>query len=253
MFQQNSSLNHSSQNKTSNTKGIPFNGRSEGSIGSSSKIYQLSDVSVRFGKILALDQIRFNVERGEIVFITGASGAGKTTLLRVLSEEISPSQGQVYSKARSENDNLFVSKVFQDLRLYPKWTCEQNLLTSFDRTTYTSKDDFLEDMHEIARVLGFADRLDLEIYKANGGLKQKVAIARALLTKPDIFIADEPTSSLDAENAQRIFDVLNLYNHRKGMTVIWASHNKELVKRFSGRIVHIENGKLIYSGHACFI
>lgn len=228
------------------------NSRNYGSL--AKKIFHLEDVSVRFDKLSALKNVQLSIESGEIVFVTGASGAGKTTLLRLLCGEISPSQGNIYFPQLENSRNpLFVSKVFQDLRIIPKWSCEENLMTAYDCSAYRSKKDFISDMNEMAKVLGFLDRMDLKMMHANGGLKQKVAIARALLTKPEVFIADEPTSSLDADNAQRIFDILNLYNTKKGMTVIWASHNKELVKRFTGRIVHLDQGKLVYSGHACFI
>lgn len=216
-------------------------------------LFLLEDVSVKFDDYIALKNVKLNVEAGEIVFVTGASGAGKTTLLRVLSGELSPCSGQTFLSHIERPGSIFVSKVFQDLRLIPQWSCFENLMTAYDSATYRSKKDFISDMNEMAKVLGFYDRMDLKISNANGGLKQKVAIARALLTRPEVFIADEPTSSLDADNAQRIFDVLNLYNTKRGLTVIWASHNKELVKRFTGRIVHLDNGKLVYSGHACFI
>jgi ABC-type multidrug transport system ATPase subunit len=182
--------------------------------------------------------------------VTGISGAGKTTLLRLLSGDIKPDRGRVSLPSPKK---CFISKVFQDLRLEMNKTCEQNLWAAYDSSIYDNKKEFKKDMEELAGVLGFDNRLDLKTKDANGGLKQKVAIARALLAKPDVFIADEPTASLDSGNARRLFEILNIYNVRKGMTVIWASHNKELVKNFSGRIVHLDNGKLIYTGHACFI
>ena len=134
-----------------------------------------------------------------------------------------------------------------------KYTCEENLMFAYDSSLYDSKNEFMKDMQELSRILGISDRLKLKVNEANGGLKQKVAIIRSLLTRPDVFIADEPTSSLDTDNAQRLFDILNLYNVKRGMTVIWATHNKELIKSFSGRIIHLDQGRLVYSGHACFI
>ena len=89
--------------------------------------------------------------------------------------------------------------------------------------------------------------------QCNGGLKQKVAILRAILSRPDILLVDEPTSALDFQSAHKLFEILSYLNKQNKMTVVWASHNKELVKRFTGRFVHLEKGKLIYSGHACFI
>jgi cell division transport system ATP-binding protein len=134
-----------------------------------------------------------------------------------------------------------------------KYTCEENLMFAYDSSLYESKSEFIKDMQELSRILGISDRLKLKVNEANGGLKQKVAIIRSLLTRPDVLIADEPTSSLDTDNAQRLFDILNLYNIKRGMTVIWATHNKELIKSFSGRIIHLDQGRLVYSGHACFI
>ena len=84
-------------------------------------------------------------------------------------------------------------------------------------------------------------------------MKQKIALIRALLARPNILIADEPTCSLDKESSVKLFEILNFYNLKRKLTVIWASHNRELVKQFPGKIIHLEKGKLIYSGHACFI
>lgn len=216
-------------------------------------LFQAEDVSVRFDKIFALKNIHLKIDFGEIIFVTGASGAGKTTLLRLLSGDITDFSGRFYCNKKIQNGELFSSKVFQDLRLMGARSCEENLMSAYDSATYNCKKDFISDMYEMSKVLGFYDRLNLKVKNANGGLKQKIAIARALLTRPDIFIADEPTSSLDADNAQRVFDILSLYNSKKKMTVVWASHNKDLIKRFSGRNIHLDNSRLVYSGHACFI
>jgi cell division transport system ATP-binding protein len=78
-------------------------------------------------------------------------------------------------------------------------------------------------------------------------------MVRALMTSTNILIADEPTAILDKESSIKLFDFLNFYNVKRKLTVVWASHNRELVKQFPGKIVHLENGKLVYSGHACFI
>ncbi len=217
-------------------------------------IFHCDDVSVSYGEIRALRNIQLTIERGEVIFLTGASGAGKTTLLKLLSGIIEPSSGKVIKPDFFEGKRrLFISNVFQDLRLMGKYTCEENLMFAYDSSIYDSKAEFMQDLNELARILGIKDRLNLKVNDANGGLKQKVAIIRSLLTKPDVLIADEPTSSLDTDNARRLFDVLNLYNAKRGTTVIWATHNKELIKNFTGRIIHLDGGRLVYSGHACFI
>jgi len=216
-------------------------------------LFYCEDLCVDFGELRALKNINLTIDKGEILFLTGASGAGKTTLLNVLSGIVQPTSGRLKRNEQVGKKKIFISNVFQDLRLLGKYTCEENLLFAYDSSLYDSKSEFMTDMHELARILGIKDRLHLKINLANGGLKQKVAIIRALLTRPDVLIADEPTSSLDSDNARRLFDVLNLYNTKRGTTIIWATHNKDLIKNFTGKIIHLDQGKLIYSGHACFI
>jgi ABC-type multidrug transport system ATPase subunit len=216
-------------------------------------LFYLEDVSVQFGEIRALKNIQLSIERGEVLFVTGASGAGKTTLLKVLSGIQEISFGKIQLPPFEGKKSVHISNVFQELRLLGKYTCEENLQFAYDPDLYISKTEFQNDLLELARILGIKDRLNLKISEANGGLKQKVAIIRSLLTRPDVLIADEPTSSLDTDNARRLFDILNLYNAKRNTTVLWATHNKELIKSFSGRIIHLENGRLVYSGSACFI
>lgn len=228
-----------------------FNGARNSSL-PATNIIQLQDVSVSFGAIHALRNVELNIAKGEIVFVTGASGAGKTTLLRLLAGDLNPTSGKCQHQSRSRED-LFIGRVFQDLRLMPELTCEANLNISYDPSLYNSRKAFEKDKAELCRVLGVSDRLNLKIKDANGGLQQKIAIIRTLLTKPDVLVADEPTSALDAENGKRLFEVLSYFNMKRGMTIVWATHDKELVKRFTGRILHLDGGRLVYSGHACFI
>ena len=213
-------------------------------------VYYLSDVNVRYGKSHALKNVTLTVNPGEILFVTGKSGAGKTTLLNLLAGDIQPTTGKVLG---ADSSGRFVSQVFQDLKLISHRTCEENIWYAYDPKIYKNKNEFYSDMIELVKVLGIQDKLELKVSDANGGLKQKVAMIRALMTRPNVLIADEPTAALDKESSIKLFDVLNFYNVKRQLTVIWASHNRELVKQFPGKIVHLENGKLIYSGHACFI
>ncbi len=218
-----------------------------------SQLFYLDNLSVVYDGLIALKSIQLSIERGEVLFVTGASGAGKSTLLRVLAGDICKFSGKKMDPCLLGHGDLFISQVFQDLKLIDRLSIIDNLLVCYDSSVYKNKKEFLGDLNELAKVLGIQSRLNIKVRDANGGLKQKVAIIRALLSKPDVLIADEPTNSLDFENAQKIFDLLNLYSIKRGMTVIWASHNSELVKRFTGRIVHLDKGRLVYSGHACFI
>lgn len=216
-------------------------------------LFSMEDVSVNFGGFRALESITLNIHQGEILFITGSSGAGKTTLLRLLAGQIKPDSGKIWLPKDLKRSKLFLSQVFQDLKLMLNKTCVENLYQSYDKKLYSGKKNFITELNELCKILGIKDRLGLEMSKANGGLKQKVALIRALLSRPDIIILDEPTGSLDVDNARKIYEVLSYYNMKKNLTIIWASHNRELVKKFTGRIIHLDAGKLVYTGHACFI
>lgn len=213
-------------------------------------MYHLDDVSVSFGKFQALKSVTMTVTPGEILFITGKSGAGKTTLLNTLAGDIKPTKGKITIPNRKK---VFVSQVFQDLKLLDGMTCEQNLWYAYDEKLYKNRNEFYQDMMELVQVLNITKHLPLKLSDANGGMKQKIALVRSLLSRPDVLLADEPTCALDKDSSVKFFEVLNFYNLKRKLTVIWASHNRDLVKQFPGKIIHLENGKLIYSGHACFI
>lgn len=235
--------------KREDQKKIPS---SQGHFNTSSGLFYLDNISVEYhNNFKALKSVHLTIQQGEILFITGASGSGKTTLLKVLAGDIIPSEGRLTGPYQDKNH--FIAEVFQDLRLLGRLTCRENLNLSYDPNLYRNKNEFNSDVLELVKVMGISDKMNLKISEANGGLTQKIAIIRALLARPTILLADEPTSSLDFESTKKIFDVINVYNMKRNLTVVWASHNRELVKKFSGRIIHLDNGKLIYSGHACFI
>ena len=209
----------------------------------------LQDISVRFGKLWALKNIDLSIEKGDFLFLTGSSGAGKTTLLNVLSGDLSPTTGRVFRCHREQ----FITKVFQDLRLVENLSCQDNLKLCYDSKIYKSQKEFAEELKQLAQIFNIEDRLNTKIAQANRGLKQKIAILRSLLSRPEVVLADEPTSSLDKDNAFQLFDLFNFYNSKRKVTIVWASHNRELIKQFSGKIIHINQGRLIHTGHACFI
>ncbi len=214
-------------------------------------LYQLENVCIDYGKNRALSYINLVINKSEILFITGASGAGKTSLLKLLSNIIKPSKGKIISVL--DNVNLFSAHVFQDLKLIEELSVEDNLWFSFDKKVFKKKADFIRERDDLLKILGLEEKLKAKIKNLNRGAKQKIAILRSLLTRPEVFIADEPTSALDKENAQKVFELLNYMNTKRKMTIIWATHNKELVKQFSGKIIHLEKGKLVYTGNTCFI
>ncbi len=209
----------------------------------------LENLSVNFGDKKALSKINLKVTKGEILFVTGVSGAGKTTLLRCIAGEVNPSNGKVNGIERS----VFISRVFQDLRLIQDLSVWENLRLSFDPLIYKNQKEFKDEAVRLCNFFSIKDRLNDKVMNLNGGLKQLIALIRSLLSKPELILLDEPTSSLDTESALRVFELLEKFNEISGLTCIWATHNRDLVKKFNGNIAYLDKGKLIYSGHACFI
>jgi ABC-type lipoprotein export system ATPase subunit len=230
----------------------PQQSRSRPGVNSQNYLFHLDNLSLEYGDVKALKSVQLTIFPGEILFVTGASGAGKTSLLSILGGHLAPTSGKVILP-HERNSKHFVATVFQDLRLLQKKSCEDNLWLSYDGSIYNNKNEFYRDMEELSHTLKVKDQLNRKIEDCNGGLRQKIAMIRALLSKPTAILADEPTSSLDKENSYLLFEVLNHFNHKKGLTLIWATHNKELIKQFPGKIAHLEGGRLVYSGHACFI
>lgn len=214
-------------------------------------VFHLDQVTVDFGKVKALRSIQLSVLPKDILFVTGPSGAGKSTLMNVMAGLQKPTSGRV--SLMQEDSKFFVSSMFQDLRLLQDKNCEDNLWVSYDARLYDSREQFHKEMLELCRVLGVYDFLGQRIDKCNGGLKSKVAMIRALMAKPDALLADEPTAALDRDASYRLFELLNHYNQRRGLTLVWATHNKDMIKQFPGKVAHLDGGRLMYAGQACFI
>jgi len=215
-------------------------------------IIRLFNVTKRYGGKLALNNITFDIEPGEFIFISGPSGAGKSTLLRVLYLAERVSEGQILidgmNLARISSAKLpFLRRrfgmVFQDFKLIPSRTVFENvalvLKVAGEKPFYIKK----KVMH-VLRVTGMEKKANHLPPTLSGGEQQRVAVARAVVGEPSIILADEPTGSLDSESAQRVLDLLLGY-HQKGATILMASHNIKQMDCFSkGRNIVIEDGKL---------
>lgn len=209
-----------------------------------STLYRLVNGCVNFKDVFALKNISLSISSGDFIFVTGPSGAGKTTLLNVLSGDQVLTSG-VINSPRIRQESLFIARVFQNLQIVESWTVEQNIEICFSPEIFNSRQDFKNEVRDLLNLFEMTKNLKKKLTKLNGGAKQKVAIIRALLTRPNIFIADEPTSSLDKENAKRLYEVLKFYNQKTGMTVIWATHQIDLINQFHGKLIHLKSGNLV--------
>jgi cell division transport system ATP-binding protein len=200
----------------------------------------------------ALDEVTFQVARGEFVFLTGPSGAGKTTLLRLVFRQEIPSTGQILVNGRNVASlprrkvpflRRTIGVVFQDFRLIPRKTVFENV-TYLPRVLGLDGQRQKRLAYETLRRVGLAHRMKAFPMELSGGEQQRVSIARALVNQPEILVADEPTGNLDPEMADEIFDLF-LDINRRGTTVVIATHDARMLERLGKRVLALRGGKLV--------
>jgi len=214
-----------------------------------SKIY-----STRFGsaKVQALSDMNFSVDEGEYVAIMGESGSGKTTLLNILAALDRPTGGEVLLKGRKlteirekelsafRRDNL--GFVFQDFNLLDNFSLRDNILLPLvlQGKTVAQMEQLVEP---VAERLGIASLLAKYPYEVSGGQKQRVAVARAVITRPQLILADEPTGNLDSSNGAEVMKILDEL-HRGGATIVMATHSLKDAAH-ADRIINLYDGQIV--------
>ena len=202
-------------------------------------------------KLEALRGIDLNVEKGSFTAIIGASGSGKTTLLNMIGGMDVPDEGEVtvdgvrLSGLKERELAVFrrskVGFVYQNFNLVPTLTVRENILFPLSLAGSAPDTAFFD---EVTSLLRLKDRLDRYPHELSGGGQQRAAIARALIAKPAILLADEPTGSLDSKTGQNVLGLLKLSAETYRQTLIMITHNLEIAQ-MAGRVVRIEDGKIV--------
>ncbi|MBS6735643.1 MAG: ABC transporter ATP-binding protein [Clostridiales bacterium] len=202
-------------------------------------------------QVVALDHIDLSIQKGEFVAIVGASGSGKSTLLHILGSVDKPTEGKVLiegtdiSRMNRTQAAIFrrrkVGLVYQFYNLIPTLTVRKNILMPLLLDKRKPNQEYFD---RIVRSLGMEDKLDSLPGQLSGGQQQRAAIARSLIYRPAILLADEPTGNLDRKNGKEIIDLLKLSNRNLNQTILLITHDEKIALE-ADRIITIEDGKII--------
>lgn len=219
------------------------------------KILEVKDLCKNYGKgstlVKALDNVSFEVEEGEFLAIVGSSGSGKSTLLHILGAVDKPTSGKVIVggvdtfKQRDNELAIFrrrkVGLIYQFYNLIPILNVEENMTLPILLDGKKPDEKYLKELIEI---LGLERRVNHLPNELSGGQQQRVSIGRALISKPDIILADEPTGNLDSKASKEILDLLKLSNEKYHQTIIMITHDMNLAK-MAKRIITLEDGHIV--------
>lgn len=201
---------------------------------------------------IALDGVDLEIKDGEFVSLVGPSGAGKSTLIKMLTKEDRPTSGQVVldevDLADVPDKNIpflrrKIGTIFQDFRLLDSKTAFENVAFALE-VSGTPEEEIAKDVKQVMSIVGLSEKEKNFPKEMSGGEKQRLAIARALVHRPKIILADEPTGNLDLVNSYDVLKLLWRIN-QLGTTVILATHDREIVNTVGKRVVSMEKGKIV--------
>ena len=202
--------------------------------------------------VKALSNVNIKIDAGDFVFLVGPSGAGKSTFVKMLLKEIEPSEGQIIvdgmelSKIKRKKVPFHrrkIGMVFQDFRLIPSLNVYENVAFAM-RVLEASPSEIKKQVPIALSLVGLSNKQKMFPNQLSGGEQQRVSIARAIVNKPLVLIADEPTGNLDPETAKEIMALIEDIN-RSGTTVVMATHAKEIVDDMQKRVIAIEKGQVV--------
>lgn len=218
------------------------------------KIVKVENLSKVYGKgsteVKALDNVSLSIEKGEFVAIVGASGSGKSTLLHLMGGVDRPTSGRVMINDTDifqlNNDKLAIFRrrqigiIYQFYNLLPTLNVEENITLPMELDGRKVEDGNLDD---ILKLLGLTKRRKHLPNELSGGQQQRTSIGRALITRPALILADEPTGNLDSKSSNEIVELLRKSNREYNQTIVMITHNLEIAK-CADRIITIEDGRI---------
>jgi cell division transport system ATP-binding protein len=201
--------------------------------------------------VRALHDVSFVIEKGEFVFVVGASGSGKSTIVRLILKELEPTGGRIIvggrdlTRLRRSKIPLLrrnVGCVFQDFKLLPSRTAAENVAYAL-KVQGESKASIRRKVPEVLNLVGLAHKMNSHPDELSGGEQQRVSIARAFVNHPPLLVCDEPTGNLDPDTSVGIMQLLYRIN-RSGTTILMVTHDREMVDKMRRRVIGLEDGRL---------
>ena len=215
-------------------------------------IILLEGVNIHQDERLIFDNINLSISKGDFIYLVGETGSGKSSLVKSFYAEVSVSAGNIFIAGynlNKLNKNEIPSLrrdlgiVFQDFQLLSDRTINENLEFVLKATGWKNKDEISNRINEVLESVHLENYNSKMPHELSGGEKQRAAIARSLLNRPKVILADEPTGSLDPKKSEKIVELLKEINE-KGTTVVIATHDYEIIKKFSSRIIKCSEKKL---------
>jgi cell division transport system ATP-binding protein len=202
--------------------------------------------------VTALRDVSFTIEKGEFVFVVGASGSGKSTVVRLLLKEIDLTDGRIVvggrdlgrlKRSRVPLLRRNIGCVFQDFKLLPNRTAAENISYAL-RVQGQSSGQIRKKVPEVLNLVGLAHKMNSRPEELSGGEQQRVSIARAFVNHPPLLVCDEPTGNLDPDNSVGIMQLLYRIS-RTGTTILMVTHDREMVDKMRRRVIALEQGRLV--------
>ena len=204
------------------------------------------------GDVVALREAEADIQKGEFVFLVGASGSGKSTMLRLMNREETPDNGRVWVAGKDIAElsswkvpylRRNIGTIFQDFKLLSGKTVRENVAFALE-VIGRPKHVIKSQVPAILELVGLAKKLDSYPHELSGGEQQRVSIARAFVNRPLILLADEPTGNLDPDTSQGIMKLLDRIN-RTGTTVVMATHDRGIVDSMRRRVIELDRGVIV--------
>ena len=217
----------------------------------SETLVQISQADIVNDGNLVLSNVSFEMAKGEFVYLLGKVGSGKSSIIKTLIAELPLKKGNGsiagFDLCRIKKRNIpylrrKLGVVFQDFQLLMDRSVEDNLLFVLEATGWKRRKEMLARVQEVLQKVGLPHKASKMPHQLSGGEQQRIAIARALLNNPEVILADEPTGNLDEETASEIMNLFSGIHTSQQTAILMVTHNRELTRRFPGRVLICENG-----------